>query len=79
MKQVVNKGFKRRSFLEEFLPPMVKELKSPKLSKYRLRLQEVEDKEVQWYLVLVEVLQLDKEKSQSALIAIDAIWACGDY
>ena len=79
MKQVVEKGFIRRSFLEELLPPRVKELKSPKLSQYRVRLQEVEDREVQWNLVLVEVLQLDKEKSQSALIGIDDIWACVDY
>ena len=62
MKQVVKKGFRKRSFLEEVLPPRVKELESPKLSQYRVRLQEVEDREVQWYLVLVEVLQLDKEK-----------------
>ena len=34
---------------------------------------EVEDKEVQQYLVWVEVLQLDREKSRSALIAIDDI------
>ena len=32
-----------------------------KLSQYRVRLQEVEDREVQQYLVRVEVLQLDKE------------------
>ena len=63
MKQVVKKGFRKRSFLEEVLPPRVKELESPKLSQYRVRLQEVEDRDVQWYLVLVEVLQLDKEKS----------------
>ena len=49
------------------------------MSQYRVRLQEVEDREVQWHLVLVEVLQMDKEKSQSALIAIDDIWACVDY
>ena len=42
-------------------------------------LQEVEDREVQWCLVLVEVFQLDKEKSQGAFIAIDDIWACVDY
>ena len=41
--------------------------------------QEVEDRDVQWYIVLVEVLQLDKEKSQSALITIDDIWVCVDY
>ena len=40
-----------------------KEIESLKLSQYRVQLQEVEDREVQWYLVLVEVLQLDKEKS----------------
>ena len=43
-----------------------------KLSQYRV-LQEVEDKEVQQYLVRVEVLQLDREKSQSVLISIDDI------
>ena len=79
LKQVVKKGFRRRSFLEELLPPRVKELESPKLSKYRVQIQEVEDREVQWYLVLVEGLQLDKEKSQSAPIAINGIWACVDY
>ena len=46
MKQVVKKGFRRRSFLEKLLPPRVKELESPKLSQYRVRLQEVEDREV---------------------------------
>ena len=79
MRQAVEKDFRRGSFLEELLPPRVKELKSPKLSQYRVRLQEVEDREVQWYLVLVEVFQLDKGKSQSALIAINDIWACVDY
>ena len=44
-----------------------------KSSQYRVRLQEVEDKEVQHYLVQVEVLQLDREKSRSALIAINNI------
>ena len=71
--------FKKKKFLEELLPSRVKELESPKLSQYRVRLQDVEDREVQCYLVLVEMLQLDKEKSQSALIAIDNIWACVDY
>ena len=47
----------------ELLPPWIKEIESPQLSQYRVRLQEVEDREVQWYLVLVEVFQLDKEKS----------------
>ena len=32
--QVVEKDFKRGSFLEELLPPRVKEPKSPKLSQY---------------------------------------------
>ena len=32
-----------------------------------------------WHLVMVEVLQLDKEKPQSALIAIDDIWVFVDY
>ena len=44
-----------------------------KPSQYRVQLQEVEDKEVQQYLVRVEVLQLDREKSQSAVISIDGI------
>ena len=50
-----------------------------KLSQYRVRLQEVEDKEVQRYLVRVEVLQFDKEKSRSELIAIDDIWVFASY
>ena len=41
----------------------MRELESPKLSQYRVQQQEIEDREVQWHLVLVEVLQLDKEKS----------------
>ena len=41
---------------------MVKELEMFKPSQYRVQLQEVEDREV-LYLVRVEVLQLDKEKS----------------
>ena len=48
-------------------------------SQYRVRLQEVEDMEVQQYLVRVEVLQLDREKSQSALIAIDGIRVFAGY
>ena len=44
-----------------------------KQSQYRVRLQEVEDREVHQYLVRVEVLQLDREKSPSTLIAIDII------
>ena len=31
------------------------------------------------HLVLVEVLQLDGEKSQSALIAIEGIWVFAGY
>ena len=50
-----------------------------KPSQYKVRLQEVEDREVQQYLVRVEVLQLDKEKSQSALIAIDGIRVLAGY
>ena len=50
-----------------------------KLSQYRFRLQEVEDKEVQQYLVRVEVLQLDREKSWSALIVIDNIRVFAGY
>ena len=37
-------------------PPMVKELEMFKPSQYKIRLQEVEDREVQQYLVRVEVL-----------------------
>ena len=44
-----------------------------KPSQYGVRLQEVEDREVQQYLVRVEVLQLNREKSRSALISIDGI------
>ena len=32
-----------------------------------------------WQLVLVEVLQLDKEKPQSVLIARDDIWVFVNY
>ena len=52
---------------------MVKELEMFKPSQYKVQLQEVEDREVQQYLVWVEVLQLDREKSRSALISIDDI------
>ena len=48
-------------------------------SQYRVRLQEVENREVQHYLVRVEVLQLDRKKSWSALIAIDDIWVFTGY
>ena len=44
-----------------------------KPSQYRVRLQEVKDREVHQYLVRVKVLQSDREKSRSALIAIDGI------
>ena len=50
-----------------------------KPSQYMVRLQEVEDKEVQQYLVRVEVLQLDREKSWRALIAIDDIRVFAGY
>ena len=50
-----------------------------KSSQYRVWLQEVEDREVQKYLVRVEVLQLDREKSRSALIAIDSIRVFAGY
>ena len=50
-----------------------------KPSQYRVRLQEVEDREVQQYLVRVEVLHLDKERSRSALIAIGDIRAFVSY
>ena len=50
-----------------------------KPSQYRVWLQEVEDREVQQYLVRVEVLQLDREKSRSALIAIDGIRVFAGY
>ena len=43
-------------------PLMVKELEMFKPSQYRVQLQEVEDREVQQYLVWVEVLQLDRER-----------------
>ena len=48
-------------------------------SQYRVRLQEVEDREVQQYLVQVEVLQLDRKKSRSALIAINDIRVFASY
>ena len=63
----------------EHPPLLVKELEMFKPSQYRVRLQEVEDKEVQQYLVRVEVLQLDREKSQSALISIDDIRVFAGY
>ena len=50
-----------------------------KPSKYRVRLPEVEDREVQPYLVRVEVLQLDREKYRSALIVIDDIRLFAGY
>ena len=50
-----------------------------KSSQYRVRLQEVEEREVQQYLVWVEVLQLDRERSRSALISIDDIRAFAGY
>ena len=50
-----------------------------KPSQYRVRLQEVENKELQQYLVRVEVLHLDREKSRSALIAIYDIWVFAGY
>ena len=50
-----------------------------KPSLYRVRLQEVEDREVYQHLVRVEVLQLDKEKSRSALISIDDIRVFASY
>ena len=50
-----------------------------KPSQYKVWLLEEEDKEVQQYLVWVEVLQLDREKSQSALIAIDNIQVFAGY
>ena len=58
---------------------MVKELEMFEPSQYKVRLQEVEDREVQQYLVWVEVLQLDREKSWSALIAIDNIRVFAGY
>ena len=50
-----------------------------KPSQYRVQLQEVEEREVQQYLVRVEVLQLDMEKSRSALIALDDIRVFAGY
>ena len=58
---------------------MVKELEMFEPSQYRVWLQEVEDGEVQQHLVRVEVLQLDREKSRSALIAIDGIRMFAGY
>ena len=60
-------------------PLLVKELEMFTPSQYMVRLQEVEDKEVQQYLVRVEVLRLDREKSRSALIAIDSIRVFAGY
>ena len=50
-------------------------------SQYKVRLLEVEDREVQQYLVRVKVLQLNREKSRSALIATDNIrvFACASF
>ena len=50
-----------------------------KPSQYKVQLQEVEDREVQLHLVRVKVLQLDREKFRSALIAIDGIQVFTDY
>ena len=60
--QAADKDFRRGSFLEELLPPRVKEPESPKMSQYIVLPQGEEDKEIQEYLVLVEVLQRDQEK-----------------
>ena len=60
-------------------PLLVKELEMFKSSQYRVQLQEVEDREVQQYLVRVEVLQLDREKFRSALISIDNIRVFAGY
>ena len=60
-------------------PLLVKELEVFKPSQYRVRLQEVEDREVYQYLVWVEVLQLDRKKSRSALIAMDDIRVFAGY
>ena len=46
MRQEVEKDFKRVSFLDELLPPWVKEPKSPKLSQYIVFPQGEEDKEI---------------------------------
>ena len=47
MRQAAEKDFRRGSFLEEFLPPRVKEPESPKLSQYIVLPQGEEDKEIQ--------------------------------
>ena len=74
-----NKEKSQKSSQKEPPPLMVKELEMFKSSQYRVRLQEVEDRGVQQYLVRVEVLQLDREKSRSALIAIDDIQVFAGY
>ena len=43
----MEKDFKRGSFLEELLPPRVKEPETPKLSQYIVLPQGEEDKEIQ--------------------------------
>ena len=47
MRQVAEKDFRRGSFLEELLPPQVKELESLKPSQYIVLPQGEEDKELQ--------------------------------
>ena len=46
MKQVIKKGFRRRSFQEELLPPQGKELRNLQLNQHIARLQEVEGKDL---------------------------------
>ena len=47
LRQVVEKDFRKGSFLKELLPPRVKESESPKLSQYIVLPQGEEDKEKQ--------------------------------
>ena len=79
MKRVAKKDLRIRSFLEELRPPQGKELGSLQLNQNTVKLQEVEDKGSMKHLVQIEVLLLDIEKSQSALISIEGIWVFAGY
>ena len=79
MKRGAKKDLRRISFLEELRPSQGKELGSLQLNQNIVQLEEVEDKGPMQHLIEVEVLLLDMEKFQSALIAIKGIWVFAGY
>ena len=70
---MAKKGFIRRSFQEELLPPQVKELETVKLNQCIVLLVGAKDKGLQKHLFLVEACPQDKEKTRNALIATSGI------